>query len=163
MAKLLTLFAVLVAARFYAAPADDAADDAADDSMALAGQWTCTAETFDGEDVPANVVGKHTFTFKDDTLTVRGGLAKLGCKFVATKSESAYKVTLGNGDKHKTIDLKEDKDGGRTIPGLYKIEKGNLTLVLNYKNTDRPEGFEGKADSGVGVFTFEKTEKPGKK
>jgi uncharacterized protein (TIGR03067 family) len=159
MAKLLTLFAVLVAARFYAAPSDDAADDV----KALAGQWTCTAETFDGEDVPADVAGKHTFTFKDDTLTVRGGLAKLGDKFVATKSEVAYKVTFGKGDKHKTIDLKEDKDGGRTIPGLYKLERGKLTIVLNYKNTDRPEGFEGKADSGVGAFTFDKAEKPGKK
>lgn len=130
----------------------------ADDLKALDGKWVCKSETFDGEEVPADVAGKHSYTFADGKVTVEGGLAKGGGTFTATDRTTVYKVELGSDKTGKTIDLTEDKAKGRTLPGRYKLEKGKLTVIVNYKDSDRPEGFESKEGSGTGVFVFEKEE-----
>jgi uncharacterized protein (TIGR03067 family) len=147
----------LSAAAGQSAPAGKAGP--ADDMKALKGTWVGKAVTFDGDDVGADVADKLHFTFDGDKLTQRGGLAKAGNKYLPIARRDTYKVTLGTNDKLKTIDLKVDKEGGRTIPGIYKLEKGKLTIVLNYKNTERPTEFKSEADSGVGVFECEKKDK----
>ena len=134
------------------------AEKPADDLKALDGKWVCKTQTFDGEEIPADVAAKHDYTFADGKVTVSGGLAKQGWSYIALARTDTYKVKLGSDKTGGTIDLTEDKEKGRTIPGRYKLEKGKLTVVLNYKDADRPEGFESKEGSGTGVFVFEKEE-----
>lgn len=148
-------FAILVVAlAVFAAPGRG--DDPKDDLKALKGTWAAQALVFSGEDVPAAVAGKLMIQFDGDAATMIGGLVKRGDDFLPTARKDAYKATLGAKGDVKTIDLKVDKEGGRTIPGIYKLEKGKLTVCLNFKNGDRPEKFESKADTGHGLYTFEK-------
>jgi uncharacterized protein (TIGR03067 family) len=140
-----------------AAPAK--AEKPADELKALDGKWVCKAITFDAEEVPAEVAGKHAYEFADGKVTVTGGLAKAGGEFTPLDRTDTYKVELGSDKTGKTIDLTEDKDKGRTLPGRYKLEKNKLTVIVNYKDADRPEGFDSKEGSGTGVFVFEKEEK----
>jgi uncharacterized protein (TIGR03067 family) len=138
----------LAAALAFAAPL------AAADDKALAGKWTPTALTFDGDEVPAEVAAKLLFAFRDGKVTLRGGLSKLGDRYIPVARQDTYKVALGADGK--AIDLVEARAGGRTIPGLYKLEGDKLTLCLNFKNGDRPDKFESKADSGIGLYVMEK-------
>jgi uncharacterized protein (TIGR03067 family) len=129
---------------------------AADDAKALAGKWACKAVTFDGEEVPADVAKALAYEFADGKLTATGGLAKQGGSYTALDRSVTYKVGLDADKTGNTVDLIEDKKGGRTLPGRYKLEKGKLTVILNYKDADRPDGFESKEGTGTGVFVFEK-------
>lgn len=142
------------AAAGQSAPAGKAAP--ADDLKALKGTWVGKTVTFDGDDVGADVADKLHFIFDGDKVTQRGGLAKAGNKYLPIAQRDNYKVVLGTSDKLKTIDLKPERPGGRTIPGIYKLEKDKLTICLNYKNAERPTEFKSDADSGVGVFECEK-------
>jgi uncharacterized protein (TIGR03067 family) len=137
-------------------PAPAKAEKPADELKALDGKWVCKAITFDAEEVPAAVAGKHSYEFADGKVTVTGGLGKAGGEFIALDRTDTYKVELGSDKTGKTIDLTEDKEKGRTLPGRYKLEKNKLTVIVNYKDSDRPEGFDSKEGSGTGVFVFEK-------
>ena len=128
----------------------------ADDLKALKGTWVGKTVTFDGDDVGANVAIQLHFIFDGEKVTQRGGLAKAGNTYLPIAQRDTYKVVLGTADKVKTIDLKSDRPGGKTIPGIYKLEKDTLTICLNYKNADRPTEFKSTADSGLGVFECEK-------
>ena len=131
-----------------------------DDPKSFIGTWVAKAQTIDAQDVPAEVAAKQGFTFQGDKVTARGGLLKAGDSFVATPSVDKYTVKFGTDGKLKTIALTETGEGGRTIPGIYKFEKGQLVLVLNYKNGDRPTKFESPADSGHCLFVLEKAPQP---
>jgi uncharacterized protein (TIGR03067 family) len=133
-----------------------AADDKKPDpAAALKGTWVVKAETFDGDEIPAALAGQCSFAFADGSVTLKGGLAKVGDKYVAVPGEHTFKVTLGDGDAGKTIDLAAG--GDRVIRGLYKVEKGKLTMVLNFAAGDRPAKFEAPAGAnGVGLFACEK-------
>ncbi len=142
-------------------PADDKGAPAkpADDLKALDGKWACQAVTFDSEEVPADVAKALGYAFADGKLTATGGFAKQGGSYTALDRTVTYAVELGADKTGKTIDLTEDgKKKARTLPGRYKLEKGKLTVILNYKDSDRPEAFESKEGSGTGVFVFEKEE-----
>lgn len=156
-AGLLAVAVGLSAAAGQSAPAGK--PKAADDLKALKGTWVGKTVTFDGDDVGADVADKLHFIFEGDKVTQRGGLAKAGNKYLPIARRDTYKVVLGTTDKLKTIDLKPERPGGRTVPGIYKLEDGKLTICLNYKNADRPTEFKSEADSGVGVFECEKKDK----
>src|SRR3954466_12503293 len=128
--------AVLAAALLHAAAGPAAADDKKADD--LKGTWVVKSQKFDGDDVPAAVASGTSFVFDGDTVTMKGGLAQAGGKYIATSAEHTYKVKVGTADKVRTIDLAGPGDAGRTIPGIFKVEKGKLTLVLNFKDADRP-------------------------
>lgn len=131
------------------------AKDEKPDLKALQGKWTAQSLVFGGENVPTEVANKLLIKISDGNATLVGGLAKLNNMYVPTARTMEYKLILGTKGDLKTLDLKEDKEGGRTIPGIYKLEKGKLILCLNYKNTDRPEKFESKEDTGIGLYEFE--------
>ena len=47
-------------------------------------------------------------------------------------------------------------DADKTMKGIYKLEKGVLTICLNH-NGDRPKDFDEKGD-GIGTIVMEKKE-----
>jgi uncharacterized protein (TIGR03067 family) len=149
------LTVALVLLRAAAGPAG--ADDTKPDELAaLKGSWTVKAETFDGDEVPAALAGQCSFVFGDGSVTLKGGLAKVGGKYAVVPGEHTFQVKLGDGDNGKTIDLAAD-GSDRVIRGLYKVEKGKLTLVLNFAAGDRPTKFEAAAGAnGIGLFVCEK-------
>lgn len=137
------------------------AEDKKDGELkALKGTWAAQSLVFDGENVPADVAGKLHLKVEGEKATLVGGLSKLGDNFIATARKDEFKIVLGTKGDLKTIDLKVDKEGGRTIPGIYKLEKGKLTVCLNFKNGDRPTKFESKADTGTGLYEFEQPKNP---
>jgi uncharacterized protein (TIGR03067 family) len=131
------------------------AGEKGDDPKPLKGTWVVKAQTFDGDEIPAALAGQCSFAFADGSVTLKGGLAKVGDKYAVVPGEHTFKVTLGDGDAGKTIDLAAG--GDRVIRGLYKVEKGKLTMVLNFAAGDRPTKFEAPAGAnGVGLFACEK-------
>src|SRR5262249_9054104 len=92
---------------------------------------------------------------KGELMTIRGGLAKVGDRFLPIATQTTYKVSLGAAAKPKTIDLKENKDGGRTVPGIYKFEEGKLVVCLGYAG-NRPDAFESKEKTGCCLMTCER-------
>ena len=156
------LAAALVLVRAEGEPAE-ADEKKPDELAALKGSWTVKAETFDGDEIPAAVAGECSFVFDGGSVTMKGGLAKAGDKYVAVPGEHTFRVKVGAGEAGKTIDLTEDlgdRAGGRVIRGLYKVEKGKLTLVLNFANGERPTKFEAAAGAnGIGLFVCEKKDK----
>src|SRR5687767_7566372 len=75
------------------------ADDAKPDPLAvLKGTWVVKAETFDGDDVPAAVAGQCSFVFDAGSVTLKGGLARAGDKYVFVPGEHTFQVKAGAGD-----------------------------------------------------------------
>jgi uncharacterized protein (TIGR03067 family) len=149
------LAVALVLLRAAAGPAG--ADDTKPDELAaLKGSWTVKAETFDGDEVPAALAGQCSFVFGDGSVTLKGGLAKAGDTYVAVPGEHTFTLKVGASEAGKTIDLTGGA-GGRTVRGLYKVEKGKLTLVLNFAAGERPARFEAPAGAnGIALFVCEK-------
>ncbi len=130
------------------------AEDTKDDLKKLAGAWKCASKQIDGGEVPADVAKMLGYTFKGDTLTMRGGLARAGDRYIPTATTHSYKVKLGAKDDLKTIDLAPTAKGNK-IAGIYKFEDGKLVLCLGL-NGKRPEKFESKNDSATDLSTLEK-------
>src|SRR5687768_15773774 len=79
-------------------------EEKGDDPKPLKGTWVVKAETFDGDEIPADVAGKCSFVFDGGTVRMRGGLVKAGDRYLPVAGEHKYTVKLGTADKVKTID-----------------------------------------------------------
>src|SRR5882724_10216658 len=100
-AQRLAAVAVVAALAVFSAPVR-AEDDVAKDLKALAGTWKVVRETFDGEEVPAEVAEKMSLIVRKELVTIRGGLAKAGDRFIPLASQTPYKVSLGASARPKT-------------------------------------------------------------
>ena len=130
----MTRFALagLVFALGLAAPL--AADEPA--LAALAGSYKAVAVVKEGKALPADVVdGFRAKIEKDEiTITVKG-------KDFPAKLKADPKKTPA----HLDLSPADGPDKGRTFPGIYKLEKGELVIAFTEK-TDRPTEFTGGAD-----------------
>jgi uncharacterized protein (TIGR03067 family) len=123
----------------------------------LDGTWVVRSVRFDGTELPAAVVAAITFVFNDGLVTMTGGFAEDGDGYVPVVGERRYKAAVGAADPAGTIDLHPadtDRAGGGCVPGLYKLERGTLTLVLNFSGA-RPTSLDGDAES-TGRFVCER-------
>lgn len=113
-----------------------AADDAT--LKLLAGSYTAVAVSKDGADVTADVLAGFTAKIAGDELTIT----------VKGKAFPA-KITVDPAKSPARIDIapSEGAEKGRTFPGLYKLEAGELVLAFSEK-ADRPADFAG----GPGVL-----------
>ena len=89
------------------------------------------------------------------TVVIRGD------EFVMSFSADDKKVAklkATSDPKLSTIDLtpQDGEEKGKTFPGIYKLEKGELTLAFSEKG-NRPTEF--KSDNGVTLLRLKKTEK----
>ena len=105
----------------------------------------------------AELDGKFAEKATIDTVTV----TIKGNEFVLSSSpddKKVSKIKVTPDAKLSTIDF-TPQDGelkGKTIPGIYKLEKGELTVAMNEKG-DRPKEF--KSDNGVMLLRLKKVEK----
>lgn len=134
--------AVLFAAVVGVAVADDT-DKALKE---LNGSYTVKSFTKGGMDAPEEVVkGFKSFVIKDGTITFE----------VMDKTEKG-KFTIDAKPKpaHINITPTTGPDADTTWKGIYKLEKGKLTICLNHKG-DRPKDFDDKGDE-VGTIVLQK-------
>lgn len=127
----------------------------ADDTKDLAGTWKSTSYVIDGDTVPADVAKMLKVIIKGDTLTLHGGLAQAGGRYIPTATSVSYKMKLGTSNGVKTMDLSPTRGGGKAIKGIYKLEDGKLILCLGL-NGKRPGSFASGANSATSLSTNEK-------
>jgi uncharacterized protein (TIGR03067 family) len=125
-------FAGVVFAAGLTAPL--AADEAT--LKTLAGSYTVVGMLKDGKDAPADLLKEMRAKIEKDeiTFTVKGKEFPAKLKVDPVKSPA-----------HLDLAPSEGPEKGRTFPGLYKLEKGELVLAFTEK-ADRPTDFKGGAD-----------------
>ena len=117
-------------------------------AKALNGSYTVKEVNFDGKLAPAEVTKDITgVDIKDGTITVR-----------TAKDSDAAKFTVDVTKTPATIDIVA-KDGEKAKPGLYKVEKGELTIVFSDKDA-RPTDFS--TGDGLRKLVLVKKEEPKK-
>jgi uncharacterized protein (TIGR03067 family) len=84
-----------------------------------------------------------------------------GDEFVLSASpddKKVSKIKVTPDPKLSSIDLspQDGPDKGKTFPGIYKVEKGEVTIAFTEKG-DRPKEF--KSDNGVMILKLKKAEK----
>jgi uncharacterized protein (TIGR03067 family) len=136
---------VTAAVLFAAVAVATAADD--DKAMKeLNGSYTVKSFSKGGMDAPEEVVkGFKSFIIKDGTIAFE----------VMDKMEKG-KFTIDASKKPAHIDVTPTTgpDADTTWKGIYKLEKGKLTICLNHKG-DRPKDFDDKGEE-VGKIVLEK-------
>ncbi len=116
---------------------------AADDEKApkIDGTYAIKSAEKDGEAMPAEEVKKVIeVVIKDDLLTIKregGEDHKAKIKTDGTQKPAHLDATPQDGP---------NKD--KTLPGIYKLENGELTIVVS-ENGDRPKDFDAK---GKGIM-----------
>ncbi len=142
MKHLAFAFAILVLALAGTASADEKA------LKELEGTYKITTAEKGGKAAPKELIDTASVTIKGDELTISFGV----------DDKKTAKIKVGGDAKLATIDLSpsEGAEKGKTFPGIYKLEKGELTLVFTEK-TDRPKEF--KSDDDVILLKLKKSEK----
>ena len=143
------LVAVAVAAVAVAIPALAQDTPAVKAAKELTGTYAVKEVNFDGKPAPDEIVREITgVEIKDGTITVR-----------SAKKDDAAKFTLApSADPKKpgTIDITAAGDKAKL--GLYKLEKGELTIV--FADKDRPADLS--AGDGIKKLVLVKKDEPKK-
>ncbi len=130
---------------------------AADDKPAgPEGTYKVTAMSHGGAKIPDDKLkGFEGATIKGDKFTMKiGGETKVATVKIDAKAKPA------------TIDMSPDEgpEKGKTMKGIWKLEKGVLTIAVfvgKDGETKRPENFDGKGADDI-VFELTKSEKSDK-
>lgn len=137
----LTLTALLLA---------PAADPPAD-LKPFQGKWVLASATLGGRD--------HNDDFKGLALSIDGD------KYAVSVGLNIDKGTItldpSKSPKHITL-ASSEKAGpfkGRTMPGIYELKDGKLTVCLNSEKDDRPEKFEAPEKTPLMLMVFEREKK----
>lgn len=139
MLRLVPAFLVLFAVGLAPAQKPDAAKD---ELKKFAGTWKIKEAERGGEKMPEDRRDKMRLKFDGDKVTTSGG----------TKDNSGV-LKLDTAKTPAEFDI-EDKEGGKTIKGIYKFEKEILTLCLT-ESGDRPKAFKSD-EKNVMLLTLEK-------
>lgn len=135
-------FAVLILALAGHASADEKA------LKEIEGTYKMITAEKGGKLAPKELTDTATVTIKGDELIISFG----------AEDKKTAKIKVGGDAKLATIDLNpsDGAEKGKTFPGIYKYEKGELTLAFTEK-TDRPKEF--KSDDDVILLKLKKNEK----
>jgi uncharacterized protein (TIGR03067 family) len=126
---------------------------AADEKAALKeleGTYKIVSAERGGKAAPKELTDTAVVTIKGDEFAIS----------FSPDDKKVSKIKVGGDAKLATIDL-SPSDGeakGKTFPGVYKLEKGELTLVFTEKDkADRPKEF--KSDDDAILLKLKKNEK----
>lgn len=121
---------------------------AADEPLGeLAGNWKAASLSRDGQEEPDEVVQTVSLKVAKDEITI----SAKGKQFPA-------KIKVDAKAKPAAIDISPSagSENGRTFPGIYKVENGELVLAF-VERGERPLDF--KSAAGVLLVRFKKDEK----
>jgi uncharacterized protein (TIGR03067 family) len=120
----------------------------------LEGRWAAVKYVEDGEEADAVAKpedSKVRWVFKGDKVTLLADVEEASLK-------GSFK--LGQGPKHKTIDLEFPAPGGgkgkQASPGIYDLEGDTLKMCYATGKAKRPEAFESKAGSKHVLAVFKR-------
>jgi uncharacterized protein (TIGR03067 family) len=113
----------------------------------LEGTYKLALAERDGKVADKELTDKATVTIKGDEFALAMG-----------DDKKVAKIKVGGDLKQLTIDLSptDGQDKGKTFAGIYKIEKGEITLAFSEKG-DRPKEF--KSDNEAVLLKLKKAEK----
>lgn len=127
------------------------ATDPPADLKPFQGKWVLSSATLGGRD--------HNDDFKGLALSIEGD------KYAVSVGLNIDKGTItldpSKSPKHITL-ASSEKAGpfkGRTMPGIYELKDGKLTVCLNSEKDDRPEKFEAPEKTPLMLFVFEQEKK----
>ena len=122
--------------------------DSAKDLEAMQGTWLVASLVEIGKALPAAELAVLEVTIEKDTFTVK------------EKGEVAvqYQIKLDPEKTPKAIDFTHliGENKGKTEPGIYTFDKGQLKLCLDETRKGRPTVFEGKETEKFSVITLKK-------
>lgn len=127
-------------------------DDVKDDLKLLQGQWKVVALEADGKQAPKEAIEAMHVRIKGSEFE--------GVDPGEASGEKAT-IKLDSSKSPKQIDLKATTgvSKGKTVEGIYKLEKDRLILCLRGPEAaekGRPKDFKTEADSGLGLMTLER-------
>jgi uncharacterized protein (TIGR03067 family) len=114
----------------------------------LEGTYKVLSIEKDGKMAEKGVIDTMTVQIKGDEFVVS----------FSAEDKKVAKIKVTPDAKLSNIDLtpQDGSEKGKTFPGIYKLEKGELTLVYSEKG-DRPKEF--KSDNEAVLLRLKKTEK----
>ncbi len=127
--------------------ADKPKENAKGDQAKIQGAWTVVSAERGGQ--AQEDAKEATLTFKGNNLTAQ------------TKDKThkgTFKLDPGKKPKHIDIMPTDGDQKGKTFPGIYSLEGGQLRICFNTQGETRPAKFEAK-DDGVMLLVL----KPAKK
>jgi uncharacterized protein (TIGR03067 family) len=121
-------------------PPKDAPKGAAEDKglKALEGTYKLLSVEKDGKLAEKGLIDAVTVQFKGDEFVMA----------FSADDKKVAKIAVKPDDKLSTIDF-APTDGeykGKTLPGIYKLDKGELTIAFSEKG-DRPKEFKSEGDA----------------
>ncbi len=142
-------FTLLVFALAGLVRADDKKDPKdAKDAKELEGTYKLVHAERDGMLAEKAVIDGVTVVIKGDEFVVSS----------APDDKKVAKIKTAPDAKLSTIDFtpQDGLEKGKTFPGIYKLEKGELTIAMSERG-DRPKEF--KSDNGAVLLRLRRTEK----
>jgi uncharacterized protein (TIGR03067 family) len=98
----------------------------------LAGKYKTVSAEKGGVPIPREAAEKIVITIQDDVLTVDVGEGR--------EKKAKLKVDPSKKPAHIDITPDDGPEKGKTFPGLYKLDKDDLTIVFT-EQSDRPKDF----------------------
>ena len=138
---------VLASAGWAADPSPE--PDGDDDAKTILGTWKAVKASKRGTPAPASEVENLKLEVTKDKLTIVEGRAK-----GPREERVTYKLDMKA--KPRTIDLTLKGPKEVLVRGIYKIDKGELTIVTGDPDGTRPKAFDEK---GKTVLVFRKAKK----
>jgi uncharacterized protein (TIGR03067 family) len=116
----------------------------------LQGTWIVASLVEKGKGLPAAEIEVLEVAIEKNVFTV----TEKGKKVVE------YEIKLDPSKKPATIDFTHliGDDKGKTEPGIYVIEKGQIKMALDETRKGRPTVFEGKETEAYSVIVLKKKE-----
>jgi uncharacterized protein (TIGR03067 family) len=115
----------------------------------LDGTYKLISAERDGKLAPQGVIDAMTVEFKGDEFVVSTG----------PDDKKVAKVKVTADAKPPTIDFlpADGEYKGKTLPGIFKLDKGELTIAYTEKGGDRPKEF--KSENDTVLLKLKKVEK----
>lgn len=112
----------------------------------LEGTYAATAVEKNGMAAPKDIVDSLRVTIRGDTLTIRVMNEEKKAKIKADKTKTPHTVDISPTD---------GPEKGRTFPGIYRIDKDEVTIVYTERG-ERPKEF--KAEGEAVLLRMKKTD-----
>ena len=123
------------------------ADDAEKALKEMEGTYTLKALSKGGKSAPPEVIAE----FKE--MTIKGD--KITLKLANRDQVASLKLDPSKKPAHIDMIPTEGPEKDRAMKGIYKFEKGTLTIVLARNDGDRPKDFKEESEA-VGTIVFQK-------
>jgi len=149
MLRHVTAFLMLLFAAGLAT-ADDKADGITKALKGLQGEWQAIVMVHSGQDAPDEAIKENKVIIKDDMITFVQGDMKFKYKIKIDPSQSPM---------HFDIVSLEGPRMGKTVPGIYALEKDTLQICFPNdpeQEDKRPKELKTKARDGLSLLGLEK-------